>query len=332
MLKNILLWAVVGVASAAPSKHSGPKNQLQVKTFVNGGQSFDTVSSLIIGSEAAVIVDLPLAIPQAQNLAAWVRNTTNKPLTAAFITHFHPDHYLSGAAFFEQFPDVPLYANAKAIGHMQNEVADVSVFWANVFGRENISVTPRVPIPYNYSFFTLPGDEASPIQLFTPVSSDTVDETLFWIPSISTLIAGDSVFGASFHVWVSDLLTPALTSAWLSTLDFIEKLKPKMIIPGHSVTNIGFGPSRDLQHTRKYLSSFQRQIESKGLDFYTPEEIVALFDKEFPGVAQNPLSTTPALILNFTGQEFGRGGSRFAHHVDLRSYANATELSGWRLH
>lgn len=334
MLKNILLWAVVGVSAAPAIPPVGcPRSpNLRVETHINSAQSFDTVSSLIIGSEAAVIIDLPLAIPQARALAAWVRNTTDKPLVAAFATHFHPDHYLSGSAFLEEFPDTPLYANSKAVGHMQYEVADVSVTWAAVLGRENVSVTPTVPTPYDYTLFTLPGDEATPIHLLSPVSGDSVDETLFWIPSISTLITGDAIFGNSFHVWLPDLLTPALTSAWLSTIDFIEKLAPKMIIPGHATTNVGFGPRRDLEHSRNYIRYFQKEIEPKGLDFYTTTEIFNMLDAAFPGIAQSNISTTPAVILNFTANEFGRGGNRFAHHVDLRSYNNVTALEGWRLH
>lgn len=37
----------------------------------------------------------------------------------------------------------------------------------------------------------LPGDEGAPIELVGLVSVDTIDETLFWIPSTRTLIAGD---------------------------------------------------------------------------------------------------------------------------------------------
>ncbi|KAH7341223.1 beta-lactamase-like protein [Pyrenochaeta sp. MPI-SDFR-AT-0127] len=330
MLKDILVWTAVGVSAYNISPFVGNTSKLRVETFVNSNESFDMVSSLIIGSKAAVIVDLPLAIPQAQALASWVRKTTDKPLVAAFSTHFHPDHYLSGAAFLEQFPDTPFYANSKTVGHMKNEVSDVVQQWSNVIGTENVVPIPTIPEPYDFTLFTLPGDEASPVHILSTVVGDTVDASLFWIPSISVLIAGDLIIANSLHVWVADLLTPALTASWLSTLNFIEKLRPRLIIPGHSETNVGFGPTRDLEHSKKYLSLFQTEIEAKGINFYTPQEIFDLLDVAFPGITQSNTSSS-ALVLNFTANEFGRGGPRYSHHVDLKSFTNITELHGWAL-
>lgn len=197
-------------------------------------------------------------------------------------------------------------------------------------GRENIVQKPTLPEPYNYSIFTLPGDEASPVHLINPMTGDTVDETLIWIPSISTLIAGDAVYGDSIHVWLADLLTPALTAAWLSTLDFIENLAPKMIIPGHAINTKGFCATRDLEYSKKYLQLFQSEIEAKGIDFYTPTEIFNIFDDAFPGLLQSNMSTS-STILNLTANEFGSGGSRFPLYVDLKSHTNISELEGWKL-
>lgn len=119
MIFSLSSLALVAVAQAACSP-------LRVETHVNSGFSLDMVSSLIIGSEAAVLVDLPMAVPQAQVLAEWVRNTTDKPLVAVFTTHFHPDHYLSGADFLAQFPEAKYYANSKAVAQIAVE-ADVKV-------------------------------------------------------------------------------------------------------------------------------------------------------------------------------------------------------------
>ncbi|KAM0328180.1 hypothetical protein ACHAQA_005587 [Verticillium albo-atrum] len=313
----------VGAANAACS------TKLRVETFVNHAQSLDVVSSLVIGSEAAVIIDLPLAVPQARILAEWVAKTTDKPLVAAFSTHFHPDHYLSGAAFLAHFPETKFYANSRAVAHIKNEAQDQVKTWKGVLGNDAVVDTPALPTPYDFTFFALPGNEATPIQLLSPLVGDTIDETLFWIPSISTLIAGDAVYGHTVHLWLADLLSPALTEAWLSTLDFIEHLAPKRIIPGHSLTASGFGPSVDLRHSRRYVRFFQQKIEAKGAGFYTPVQVFDLLNAEFPGLLDVNSSTTSATLLNITAENFGRGGNRLFHHVDLASYDNVTELEGW---
>jgi hypothetical protein len=61
---------------------------------------------------------MPLAIPEAKNLAVRVRDGTDKPLVAVFTTHFHPDRYLSRDAFLDFFK---CYANSNAIAHIKAE-------------------------------------------------------------------------------------------------------------------------------------------------------------------------------------------------------------------
>lgn len=121
MFLNKLFFFGAGSAMAVASSNS---SKLRVENFINSGPSLDMVSSLIIGSEAAVLVDMPLAVPQADALAAWVANTTDKPLVAAFSTHFHPDHYLSGAAFLTRFPEAKYYAHSRAVALMKNEARE----------------------------------------------------------------------------------------------------------------------------------------------------------------------------------------------------------------
>ncbi|KAH9883075.1 hypothetical protein J1614_000443 [Plenodomus biglobosus] len=330
MLKHILLLAAVSFSAAnASSAHRTPK-PLIVKTHVNVAQSLDTVSSLVIGANAAIIIDLPLAIPQANALAAWVKKSTKKPLVAAFVTHPHADHYLSAAELLKHFPGVPLYANPNAVEHIKNSADMMSRNWTAQLGPEFITQRPIIPQPYKSSMFVLPGNPESPIHLISPLVGDTVDETMFWIPSIQTLIAGDMVWGSSVHIWISDLLTPALTKAWLSGLDFIEKLQANVIIPGHSIGRASFDATRDLRYTKKYIRFYQEKIQAKGLDYYTPPEIYRMIDSAFPGVSDNSISNTSALILRFSANEFGRGGNRFRHFTDLSAYNDYAKLT-WGL-
>jgi hypothetical protein len=113
------LGALVQTVTPRPAYQKG----LRVENFISSGLSLDMVSSLIIGSESAVIIDLPLTIPQAQALAKWVVNTTDKPLVAAFSTHSHPDHYLGSTAFLAQFPETKYYASSKVVSLIKQEAA-----------------------------------------------------------------------------------------------------------------------------------------------------------------------------------------------------------------
>ncbi|KAJ0299683.1 hypothetical protein Brms1b_013050 [Colletotrichum noveboracense] len=265
---------------------------LRVESHISPGFSLDVVSTLIIGSQAAAIVDLPLAVSAAEDLADWVKNTTDKPLLAAFTTHNHPDHYLSGKAFLEHFPDAKHYATPETVHGIQNEALN----------KASIRSTC---------------DEKCPIEILKNVGGDTIDLSAFWIPSSNTLIAGDVVYGHQMHAWLADLLTPALRESWLTTLDFIAGLGPNLVIPGHALSADTFSAIADVNHTREYVSFFQKNIEAKGADFYTPQEISKLIDDAFPGLANLTSSTTSATLLNITSENFGRGGQRQVHYFDL---------------
>ncbi|KAL6811380.1 beta-lactamase-like protein [Trichoderma sp. SZMC 28015] len=293
-----------GMASASFVQR---QDKLRVETHVNAGLSFNMVSSLIIGSKAAVLIDVPLAVPEAHELVAWVRSTTDKPLVAVFTTHFHPDHYLSGGAFLEHFP------TAK---------------WQKTLGADNIVSNTSIPTAYDHTFFTLPGNEGEHIELVGLVSGDTVDETLFWIPSTRTLIAGDTVYSHELHIWLADLQTTALTSSWIAGLELIESMKPESIVAGHALSVEGSTAQQNLAYSQSYLKFWQKNIEAKGLDFYTPEQIVNKFNNTFPGLMGNLVSAT---LLNITAGQFGKGGTRQYRGIDLPAYNNATYLEAWKI-
>ncbi|KAL3426114.1 metallo-beta-lactamase family protein [Phlyctema vagabunda] len=322
------LLATSANAASSHQTFKVPKEPLRVETFINPGPSLDMVSSLIIGSEAAVLIDMPLAIPQAKNLASWIKNTTDKPLVSVFTTHFHPDHYLSGAAVLEEFPDTKYYANSHAVAHIEVEAVRKVAQWKDTLGNDAIVDTVAIPTPHDFTFFTLPGDEDTPVELLSPPGGNTIDETFFWIPSIKTVIAGDSVYSHQMHMWLADLLTPELTESWLTTIEFISYLEPSLIIPGHALDNTIFGSAVDLEHTYSYVKYFKDNIESKGINSFTPQEISNMLNSTFPGLAE---TTTSATLLNITAEEFGRGGSRQPRFTDLHVYNNLQVLDGWIL-
>ena len=57
------------------------------------------------------------------------------------------------------------------------------------------------PTPFHHSLFVLDGDLDSPVVLLGPLQGDSVDHTLFWLPTERTIICGDAVYARSTHVW-----------------------------------------------------------------------------------------------------------------------------------
>ena len=98
-----------------------------------------------------------------------------------------------------------------------------------MFGPERIPLHPKTPEPFYHTFFTLEGDESSPIHLLTPLQGDTVDHTIFWLPReriivagphpyLRILIIGDAVYGRTHPLWLEEAATPALANSWENSL------------------------------------------------------------------------------------------------------------------
>jgi glyoxylase-like metal-dependent hydrolase (beta-lactamase superfamily II) len=163
-----------------------PPGSLKVHTHISSETGLSSVTSIIIGSKSAIIIDPPFLIPDANSIVQQTKSLTSNPVVAVFVTHHHPDHYFSANPILEAFPKAKFYA---------------APYVRAGIDRENVPVAPQRPEPYSYSFFILEGDEASPVCLLGPVQGDSVDHTLFWLPVEKTLITGDAVYARSTHAW-----------------------------------------------------------------------------------------------------------------------------------
>ncbi|KAK1448476.1 hypothetical protein CCUS01_11574 [Colletotrichum cuscutae] len=176
--------------------------------------------------------------------------------------------------------------------------------WSGILGADAVVEKATVPTPYDFTFFALPGNENEPIELPSPLSHR---------PSLARRLA---LPRADLRL----TLDPRLYSAPQAGYHH----------PGHALSVEGFGSSVDVEHSRRYVAFFQKEIEAKGLDFFTPADIVGMLDGAFPGLL-NGTSQTSKTLVDISGDQFGRNGTRQVHYVDLASYNNTAELEGWKL-
>jgi glyoxylase-like metal-dependent hydrolase (beta-lactamase superfamily II) len=176
-------------------------SSLETYTKSSSERALFSVTSLIVGTKSAILIDPPFLIPDALEVISWIKKTTDKDLHAVFVTHHHPDHYFSANPILEAFPSAAFYAAPYVCAGIDREYEEKVKYWPKVFGKENVPEMPRKPTPYAYSFIILDGNPTSPIMLLGPVQGDTVDHTLFWLPSEKTIITGDAIYGRSTHVW-----------------------------------------------------------------------------------------------------------------------------------
>ncbi|KAL4973715.1 beta-lactamase-like protein [Aspergillus desertorum] len=283
----------------------------------SSAKGLSSITTLIVGSNEAVLIDPPFLKPDGEAVTSWIKKTTSKPLKAVFVTHHHPDHFFSANSIFEAFPDAKFYAAPYVLAGINREYDDKVKYWPSVFGAENVHTAPRRPEVFDFSFFVLDGDPASPVVLLGPLQGDSVDHTLFWLPNEKTIITGDAIYGRSTHVWVEEVETPALWEAWNKTLSLIAALQPVKLIPGHMEAGWELNAQEDLAHTQRYLDLFSEKI-THAPKKASVQELFDFFKEQFPQCTENL-----EFFLGHLSNQYGEGGQVWEenrhHNVGART-------------
>lgn len=174
---------------------------LQTHIHISSEQGLSSITTLIVGSKSAALIDPPFLVPDAKSVVEWVKTTTSLPLKAVFVTHHHPDHFFSANPILEAFQEARFLTAPYVRAGIDREYEEKVKYWPSVMGREMVPEKPRKPDVFEHSFFVLDGDEQSPICLLGPVQGDSIDQTLFWLPTEKTVVCGDVIYARSTHVW-----------------------------------------------------------------------------------------------------------------------------------
>jgi glyoxylase-like metal-dependent hydrolase (beta-lactamase superfamily II) len=85
--------------------------------------------------------------------------------------------------------------------------------------------------------------------------TDTVHSTCLHVPSIGLIVGGDVVYNG-IHPYLGET-DAASRREWISTLDKLERPKPKAVVAGHKMPENDDDP-RIIAETRQYLRDFNR--------------------------------------------------------------------------
>lgn len=83
---------------------------LRTYIHISSEKGLSSVTTLIVGTKAAAIIDPPFLIPDAESVVQWAKSKTTVPVKAIFVTHHHPDHYFSANPILDGFPGSKLFA------------------------------------------------------------------------------------------------------------------------------------------------------------------------------------------------------------------------------
>jgi glyoxylase-like metal-dependent hydrolase (beta-lactamase superfamily II) len=220
-------------------------------------------STLIFGSEDAVLTDPGMTTGQARVLGDWVANK-DRNVTDIFITHGHGDHWFAAGLLAERF-GARVVATEGTIGQMHGNVAARPVLWDKVY--DGIPPTPVTAVTVPGNRFTLEGHDLVIVEVGHTDSDDT---SVLHVPDLELVVAGDVIYNG-VHMYLGQSVVVGGFGTWRDAIDKVEALGPRHIVCGHQNKELDDDAQRTIAETRQYLDDAEELLrtENTAVDFFT---------------------------------------------------------------
>jgi glyoxylase-like metal-dependent hydrolase (beta-lactamase superfamily II) len=232
----------------------------------NGDQrSFSPLTTtLISGTNDAVLVDPPMTTTQTQAVGDWVESS-GKELTHIYLTHGHGDHWFGTGPLLERFPTARAVALPGTIAMMavHASAAVRDAIWDAQFPGQ-IPDVPVHPEPLTEAGFSLEGEALIGVDLG---HTDTDDTTVLSVPSLGLVVAGDVIYN-NVHQYLREAAGDGI-ERWLRAIAEVEGLDPTSVVAGHKDASRTDDP-RIIEDTRQYLLDARDLLgrSASALDFF----------------------------------------------------------------
>jgi glyoxylase-like metal-dependent hydrolase (beta-lactamase superfamily II) len=219
-------------------------------------------STLIYGSEDAVLTDPAFTTDQASALGDWVAGK-DRNVTDIFITHGHGDHWFAAGLLAERF-GARVVATAGSIAQMDVSVALRPLLWDKAY--------PGIP-PSPITAVTVPGNrltlEGHDLQMVEVGHSDTDETSVLHIPDLDLVVAGDVIYNGA-HLYIGESVNVDGLDPWREAIDKVEALRPRHIVCGHQNKHLDDDAERTIAETRQYLDDADEclRTEPTAVDFF----------------------------------------------------------------
>ncbi|EPQ7201364.1 MULTISPECIES: MBL fold metallo-hydrolase [Providencia] len=267
-MKQHAIAAATLLAMSATFAHAA---ELKLDIYNSGNNSVFPVSSEIIsGDKEVVLIDAQFQKNDAQALVKKIK-ALNKTLTTIYISHSDPDYYFGLDTITKAFPKAKVIATKETVEAIKASKDGKLAYWGEVLKNE-APTTLIVPDVIQGNSFTVDGET-----LFIKGSDGPAPErTYVWVPSLKAVVGG-VVVSDNIHVWIADTQTQSSRQHWQQTLESIQALQPKTVVPGHFTGKSKMDLS-SVTFTQNYLNTFEAMAEQSK----DAKELTSKMEKAYP--------------------------------------------------
>src|ERR1700719_4094977 len=252
MLRSIAVLSLLFLISR-PSALAAGQQAFSIKVVTSLDDQFWVNSVITEGTHEVMLVDAQLTKTNAERVLQEIKET-KKPLSIIYITHEHADHFLGLEVFKDAYPGVKIIANSAVVDRAARVYQQKIDKWKHILGSGATSRVAAIEkVDGNFIAF-----DGSKIEVLKRMQGDTDENTMLWIPGQRTLIAGDVVVN-NMHLYTAETDSKA-REKWLNSLQEIRKLKPSVVIPGHSKVGDPLDANTAMNFTENYLMAFEEEL------------------------------------------------------------------------
>ncbi|MBC8269181.1 MAG: quinoprotein relay system zinc metallohydrolase 1 [Rhodospirillaceae bacterium] len=210
----------------------------------NGGNIVNT--GFIITKEGVIVIDTGPSARYGHEMRNAINEVTPLPINRVIVTHHHPDHFLGNQAF----SGAPIWALPETIAAIRSEgdamnenlyrlVGDWMLGTEVIVPGKSVNRSGEQIGEHRLRYIALQGHDIADLAI--------LDETT------GVLFAGDQVFMDRAPT------TPhADIGKWLESLDQLEEIDFRLIVPGHGPV---IGDNEAIRQTREYLQWLVKVLE-----------------------------------------------------------------------
>jgi len=240
-------------ADLAPKKTSFTRLSDHAYAYTAEG---DPNSGVVIGDDAALVIDTTATPAMARGLIAEIRRVTDKPIKYVVLSHYHAVRVLGAAAYAAEGAQEIIASRGtyelieeRGAQDMQSEIERFPRLFDAV---ETVPGLTWPTLVFSRELTLFLGKLEVQIRHVGP--GHTQGDTIVWLPQEKVLFSGDLVeYGAAAYTGDAHL------AQWPATLEALRALAPDKLVPGRGPALLN---NADANRAIDYTKSFVQTLYS----------------------------------------------------------------------